>query len=139
MTARLYRQATLETTRWNAVRLGLRLANTPLDIPRFWFALLLSWAATILLLILGFILFAILGNIAPFPSVRDHIALFPAAIPSGAAFAVAWALRLLSRSLWCAIPGNRMATFAAVAAVAGRLAVLVGAVLLWRWTPFNQA
>lgn len=117
--------------RWDAVLKGLRLANSFLGIGAIggFYAL---WGLIGLILCLVFIPFAILGRVDAFTTALNPVAKFAFVLPLGLMAAATWAVNLASRLLWCAIPEPLTARGLAGVSVAGRISVLIGAMLFWR-------
>jgi hypothetical protein len=122
--------AGLSGARWKAVRLGLLLANSHVGpaLIAWCYAL---WALIGLLLCLVFIPMVIMGKADAFEKGFNPIALYGFVVPMAGLAAATWAVKLLSRLLWCAFPEPLVATFLALASVIGRLCVVIGAVHLW--------
>jgi len=130
MIAGSHEPAEFEGTRWKAVRLGLRLANSflgVLAIVRFY----LIWGLIGLILCVVLIPFAVLGKMNAFNNVMNPAALYGFVLPLGLMAATTWAVKLFSRLLWCRIPEPLTATLLAYASVAGRVSVLFAFGYIW--------
>jgi hypothetical protein len=122
--------AELQSTRWRALRFGLRLANSYFGLVLIgWFYAL--WALIGLILCLVFIPMAILGKAHAFENALKPIALYGFVTPMAVLAIATWALKCFSRLLWCAIPEPVVAALLAVGSVIGRLSLIAGAVYLW--------
>ena len=130
MIARSHESAEFEGTRWKAVRLGLRLANSFLGvlvIVRFY----LIWGLIGLILCVVLIPFAVLRKMNAFNDVMNPVALYGFVLPMALMAASTWAVKLFSRLLWCGIPEPLTATLLAYASVAGRLSILFAFGYVW--------
>ena len=119
-----------EGTRWKAVRLSLRLANSYLG-PSAIILFYGLWGVIGLILSLLLVPFALAGNLKPFEEALNPFALYGFVLPLVLMATTTWAVKLVSRVLWCGIPRPRTATVLALAALAGRLSVLVALGYVW--------
>lgn len=111
-----------EGTRWKAVRLGLRLANSHvgvLALARFY----LIWGLIGLILCVVFIQFAVLGKTRAFEAALNPVALYGYVLPIALMAVATWAVNLFSRLLWCGIPKPLTAILLAYTTVVGRVSV----------------
>lgn len=124
--------------RWQAFRLGLRLAQSQLG-PGAIICFYGLWCLLGLILCLVFIPYAVWGKVDTFTKALNPVALYCYLLPMALMAAITWAVKLASRLLWCGIPEPRSARWLACAAVAGRLAFLGGILKLQPWAgPLDQ-
>jgi len=80
-----------------------------------------------------------MGKVHAFEKWLNPIGLYGFVVPMAVLAAAAWAVKLFSSVLWCAIPEPLMAKFLALASAIGRLCALIGAVyLLLRGGPWGK-
>ena len=115
--------------RWKAVRFGLRLANSFLGLGAMT-GLYLLWCVIGLILCFVLAAFAFAGKFDTFTAALNPFALYGYVLPMVVIAAATWVQKFGSRLLWCAIPGSLSATILALAAVAGRVAVLAAGLSL---------
>jgi len=139
MIAGPHNRAELDGTRWKAVLLGLRLANSHLGVFAFG-CIYLLWG--ILLGVIVFLLlipFALLDKMDAFGDVVGSIIFYGYVLPLVLIFASTWAVKLFARLLWCGVPEPVMATLLAFVSAAGRLCVLLAVgYLCLRGGPFGK-
>lgn len=130
MTTESHERTEFEGTRWNGVRLGLRLANNHLGgIAMGCFYGL--WGLIGLLLCLVLIPVALLGKMDAFRKTANVAALYGLVWPMALMAAATWTLKLVSRVLWCAVPRPATARALALVSVAGRLCILLALGSVW--------
>jgi hypothetical protein len=130
MIAVSHKPAEPEGTRWKAVRLGLRLANSYLGAGMIVWVYAL-WVLIGLILCVVLIPFAVLGKVDVFKNALNPFALYGFLLPMALTAAITWAVKLFSRLLWCGIPEPLTARFLALASVVGRLSVLFALGHVW--------
>jgi hypothetical protein len=107
----------LESPRGQAVRLGLRLANSHLGVVvlGLYYAF---WVVIGLALCLVLIPFAVSGKMDAFNQAMNPVAWYGFLLPKVFLAAITWAIMVFSRILWCAIPESLTPTLLAFGSVA---------------------
>jgi hypothetical protein len=124
-------QPTATEKRWKSVQLGLRLANNYFGGAAF-IVIYVLWLVIALVLGVALLPFTLKGKVDFEKDVLNPFALYGFVWPIGLTMAAIWTAKLVSRLLWCRIPGPPSAGVFAIASVVGRLSVVAG-FLNWFW------